>query len=477
MAVAERVGSALRSRVGRRPNFPALLNETFDNHEREGRRLQMQGRVAALTVIFFLVAIVAPYPDFLYYQALVVFFILTGFVPVLMDRIGRLKSWHMYVFVTLDFALMTFMLIHPNPLSPVEYPPQFALRFQTSIYFFVLISSLAFSDQPKLVLWGGFVGIVCWLVGIAWLATLPGSVIYSPIGGGAMDITSRIALIADPELVDLSVVLQNVVVFAIVAVILAAGVSRSRRLVWRYAALERQRLNLARYFPQATVDQLARNDVPLTQIRELKAAVLFADLVGFTRWSERHTPAETISLLREVHGLLEEAVFRHGGTLDKFIGDGIMATFGTPEPLPQDSLNAVSCVKAIIDDIAGLNARRLARDEEPVQVAVGLHYGPVVVGNIGTERRLELAVVGDTVNAASRLEESTRALGRMAVISDAVVADVVARYPEATDGLLRGFDALGANHLEGRRQDVAIWASKERLVPTDSRPPRRPLRA
>ncbi|MEP4420910.1 MAG: adenylate/guanylate cyclase domain-containing protein, partial [Nitratireductor sp.] len=206
------------------------------------------------------------------------------------------------------------------------------------------------------------------------------------------------------------------------------------------------------------------------------AAVLFADVVGFTRWSERHTPVETISLLREVHGLLEEAIFRHGGTLDKFIGDGVMATFGTPEPVPQDSLNAVACVNAILEDVAGLNERRRARGAEPVQIAVGLHYGPVVVGNIGTERRLELAVIGDTVNAASRLEELTRIVGRAAVISDDVVADIRQRDSQAADRLMAGFEFLGDNQLEGRRQELAVWASRAPLAAHESRRPKRPQR-
>ncbi|MVA99519.1 adenylate/guanylate cyclase domain-containing protein [Nitratireductor sp. CAU 1489] len=479
MAVAERFGSAVRNRSRRKPtSFPALLNETFDRHEREGRRLQLRGRVAALVAIYILVAVIAPYPESFYYQSLVIVFLLTGFIPAAIDRLGWLRNWHLYVFVTLDFALMTVMMLYPNPFSPTDYPPQLALRFETFGYFFVLIAGLAFSDQPRLVLWGGFVGIVSWVVGLTWLASLPDSVIYSPFapGSSSLDLSERIALIANPTLIDLSVEAQSIVVLGIVAMILAGGVARSRRLVWRHAAIERQRLNLARYFPPATVDELARDDVSLAEIRELNAAILFADVVGFTRWSERHSPVETISLLREVHGLLEEAIFRHGGTLDKFIGDGIMATFGTPEPLPQDPFNAVACVNAILEDVAALNERRVARGAEPVQIAVGLHYGPVVVGNIGTERRLELAVIGDTVNAASRLEELTRVVGRAAAVSDDVVADIRARDPNAADRLMAGFDFLGDNHLEGRRQGIAVWASQVSLTAHESRRPKRPLR-
>ncbi len=228
-------------------------------------------------------------------------------------------------------------------------------------------------------------------------------------------------------------------------------------------------MNLARYFAPATADVLARQDEPLERIKEFNAAIMFADLVGFTRWSERHSPAEAINLLREVHAILEEAVFRHGGTLDKFIGDGVMATFGMPDPLDRDSLNALACTRAIIADIASLNRRRQARGEEPVQVAIGLHYGPVVVGNIGTERRLELGVIGDTVNVASRLEELTRTIGRMAVVSDQLVADIRRHYPDMVDTIVEEFEFLGPNQLEGRRQGIAVWASREAIDATESR--------
>jgi adenylate cyclase len=472
MALAERFGTAISGlAVRRRINFPAILKETFSSHESEGRRMQLRGRTFSLIAIFILVAFVAPYPDFLYYQALVLFFITTGFVPALMERVGRLRSWHLYFFIALDFALMTFALIYPNPLAPPDLPPQLTLRFDTSLYLFVMLAGLAFSDHPRMVIWGGIVGAVSWTIGFSWLASLPDSVVVWPGGGGALidDAGIRMRLISSPTYVDIGVLIQTVVIFLLVAIILAAGVARSRRLVWRYAAIERQRLNLARYFAPATVDQLANQDEPLGQIREMKTATMFADLVGFTRWSERHTPAQAIGLLREVHTLLEEAVFRHGGTLDKFIGDGMMATFGTPEPLPRDTRNAMACVKAILADVAVFNEKRAARGEEPVQVAVGLHYGPVVVGNIGTERRLEFGVIGDSVNVASRLEELTRVIGRMAVVSDDVIAEIRRQSPTDLDVLVEGFEFLGANHLEGRRQHIAIWASGQVLNAAESR--------
>ncbi|WP_157016992.1 adenylate/guanylate cyclase domain-containing protein [Mesorhizobium xinjiangense] len=472
MALAERFGTALSGLSGmRQPRFSALLDETFEKHERESRRMYLRGRTLSLLAVMALVLLVVPYPAFLYYHLLIVIFIADGFVPVVLERFGLLRPWHSYLFVTIDFALITFVLLSPNPWSPEPLPPQMALSFQTSVYLYLLLAGMAFADRPKLVIWGGIVGALSWTVGVLWLASLPDSVVIMPrievLSPG--DASRYVDQISGPTTVDLSVLIQTVVILLIMSAILAAGVSRSRRLVWRHAQIERQRMNLARYFAPATADVLAKQDEPLARIKEFNAAIMFADLVGFTRWSERHSPAEAIGLLREVHAILEEAVFRHGGTLDKFIGDGVMATFGMPTPLPRDSLNALTCTRAIIADIAALNRRRTARGDEPVQVAVGLHYGPVVVGNIGTERRLELGVIGDTVNVASRLEELTRTIGRTAVVSDGLIADIRARYPDTVEGMTEGFEFLGPNQLEGRRQGIAVWASHATIDATESR--------
>jgi adenylate cyclase len=471
MALADRVGTAIAGRrMRRRVNFPKLLDETFRSHEREGRKLQFTGRTFSMLVALILTHFSVPYPEAFYYHGVMLLFVVTGFIPTWFDKRGWLREWHPYVGVTIDFIALTFFVVAPNPLAPADLPPQIMLHFNTSLYLFLLLSSLAFADSPRLVIWGGLVGAASWMVGIAWLASLPDSIVIWPGNGaiGLNDVQTRLRIIGTPTTVDLSVQMQTVVIFFMVALVLAAGVSRSRRLVWRYAVIERQRLNLARYFPPATVDQLAREDEPLQHIREVKAAILFADLVGFTRWSERHTPAQTIAMLREVHGLLEEAVFRHGGTLDKFIGDGVMATFGTPEPLSRDAVNAFQCVKAILEDFAQLNARRVNRGEESIQIAIGAHYGSVVVGNIGTERRLELGVIGDTVNVASRLEELTRHIGRAAIVSNDLVSDMRREDPETAERLLAGFENIGGNQLDGRRQDVVVWASVHSLSAAES---------
>ncbi len=238
---------------------------------------------------------------------------------------------------------------------------------------------------------------------------------------------------------------------------LAAVVWRSRRLVIDQAASARERANLARYFPPTIVDQLAELDQPLGIVRSQPVAVMFADIVGFTRLAERQEPAVIVALLRRFHGLMERAIFDHDGTLDKFLGDGVMCTFGTPAAGPSDAANAFRCARAMVAAIDVWNGERSAAGEPPIRLSIGIHYGEVVLGDIGSERRLEFAVLGDVVNVASRLEESTRELASQVVVSDDLVRQARDQAGDGADVMLAGFRAGPPQKLRGREEPVVVW--------------------
>src|SRR5439155_11134701 len=176
------------------------------------------------------------------------------------------------------------------------------------------------------------------------------------------------------------------------------AVRRGNDLLIHHAAIERERTNLARYFSPNVVEELSKHDEPLKQVRMQNVAVLFVDIVGFTAFADARTPEEVVQTLREFHALMEQEVFRHKGTLDKYLGDGLMATFGTPFAGDADASNALRCAQAMIDSVDDLNRERKSRGEPPIRISIGLHYGQVVLGDIGLNR-LEFAVIGTTVNA------------------------------------------------------------------------------
>jgi adenylate cyclase len=177
-------------------------------------------------------------------------------------------------------------------------------------------------------------------------------------------------------------------------------------------------------------------------------------MIGFTRISAGLPSVEVIGLLREFLAFFEEAVFAHGGTLDKYLGDGLMATFGTPRPGPKDATNALACAAEMSRQIVTWNAHRLSEGLEPLRIGIGVHYGEVVLGDIGGERRMEFAVVGDTVNIASRIQDMTRTLGVAILASDATLRAAQGEGPAA---LLAEFRDFGEHELRGRSGTIRLW--------------------
>jgi class 3 adenylate cyclase/PAS domain-containing protein len=232
------------------------------------------------------------------------------------------------------------------------------------------------------------------------------------------------------------------------------NISRRKQAELKFGEAERKRASLARYFSPNMVEELVQSGGRLDTARTQDASVLFADVWGFTSISANLPGLEVIALLRDYLGLVEEAVFAHGGTLDKFLGDGLMATFGTPRLGPKDATNAVSCACAITGRVVQWNARRREAGLEPLRIGIGLHHGEVVLGDIGSARRMEFAVIGDTVNVASRIQEMTRALGPAILASEAIVAAV---GREGSEGALAGWRNLGRHALRGRQGEIGLW--------------------
>ncbi len=236
---------------------------------------------------------------------------------------------------------------------------------------------------------------------------------------------------------------------------------RAGDLLRSHAAVERERTNLARYFSPNVVEELSHNDEPLKQVRTQNVAVLFVDIVGFTKMSDGQEPEEVIRMLREFHGRMEREVFRHGGTLDKYLGDGLMATFGTPVAGGEDAFNALRCAQAMMKSLQEFNDQRTRYGMPAIKAGFGLHYGPVVLGDIGANR-LEFAVIGSTVNAASRLEALTRNLGCDLVVSDDLVRKARTEANGKANGEFESLELHPAQMIRGLEQPISVWSQGER---------------
>ncbi len=178
----------------------------------------------------------------------------------------------------------------------------------------------------------------------------------------------------------------------------------------RLAREEVARANYSRFMPEYVVQQLLENpDSFRLGGANQTITVLFADIRGFTAISEKENPENVVRLLNHYFTAMSEIIFEHGGTLDKYIGDGLMALFGAPTATPNDAANALSAAVKMQRELINLKDQLSADGFEKIFMGIGLHTGVATVGYIGSERRSEYTAIGDTVNLASRLESNTKA--------------------------------------------------------------------
>ncbi|GLS31458.1 adenylate cyclase [Mesorhizobium albiziae] len=434
----------------RRKRLGAMLARA----ERDGARLQFWARSSAMAAIALFFLAFAKWDAALAFTIgmLAVFFLLGLFYYRLVQR--RLApTWLGTAIGTLDIVLLTFLIVGTNPFSTAVLPPALHLREGAFAYLLIFVSLGALTLSPRLVLWLGLVTAISWSAAVSWVVMQPGIIVASKLAAN-LSLADRMQMEQNPNFVDIIAQSANVVLILIVTGILAMVVSRSRRLADDYIVAERARINLARHFSPNMVDELASADEPFGPVRRQDIAIVFADIVGFTKYSEDHPAEDVFELLREFHRRMEQVVFDHGGTVDNYIGDCIMATFGVPQAAEDDAGRALRCAQAMAASVKQWNARRVAAGEDPVNVGVGAQYGPVIVGAVGSERSLSIAVVGDACNVASRLQALCRDLDADICLG-ANLIEAVRR--EGSADFLSGIVDHGPVSLRGRDEPVHVF--------------------
>ncbi len=215
-----------------------------------------------------------------------------------------------------------------------------------------------------------------------------------------------------------------------------AGVALSNAfMTHRLAEEARTRESLGRFLSPVLVEQVMHNAIDMKRGGvERVVTVMFADIRGFTPLTERSKAADVVSLLNEYFDQMVDVVFDHHGALDKYIGDALMAVWGTPLPKPEDAARAVAAGRDMQQTLASLNELRRDRGDEPIAIGIGLATGECVSGAIGARKRMEYTVIGDAVNLASRLAglaEAGQVLCDQATFVGAGKPDGVTELPPA----------------------------------------------
>lgn len=439
----------------------ARFRRAIAAEEQAGLTFAFRARIVAVAaVIIWLLLAIEP-PRQVYYASAAGIFLLFGLVPHLLRRHRRAVALRL-VFTLLDVLLVAAVVALPPPGNlDLGWPIQTRVRGPEFLYLVLLIVGAALSYSPLLVAWTGVCVIVVWSSIVLGIYMRPDTARFpEPAAGMVPSVQDLLQVFMNPYNVSVLTLANQAVLTLIVTAVLAAAVWRARAMLLRQTRAEIARADLSRYVSPDVADAIMTADRPFGTPNTRQVAVLFADIVGFTGLSERMTPDRIVALLKSFQERSCAVVFRHGGSLDKYMGDGFLATFGAITELPDAAARALRCAAELQQEMDRWNTKRAARGAVPVALAIGVDCGPVVVGNIGSNSRLEFTVVGDTVNIASRLEAVTRQLNcRIATSQGCLRAAAV----HASD--LPLFEPLGPVRLDGREQtvEVCIWPARSQF--------------
>lgn len=253
---------------------------------------------------------------------------------------------------------------------------------------------------------------------------------------------------------------------ALLAISRQAAISlENARLLERSRAEAVIRNNLERYLPAPLVEQVLRGTVSLEPGgRAATVTVMFTDLRGFTAMSAGLAPSEVVRIMNAYFEEMVEVVFRFGGTLDKYIGDALMAVWGVPVARPDDALQAVRCAVEMLARLERFNLDTAERGSPRLTMGVGINTGEVIVGNLGARRRMEYTSIGATVNLASRLESLNKEFGTSILLGPAT-------YEQVRDKIQA--KPMGATKVKGLQEPVPVFCVGAVSPPAATGPERR----
>jgi adenylate cyclase len=257
---------------------------------------------------------------------------------------------------------------------------------------------------------------------------------------GAVQVDSSIHIGSfNEEDLDLLTALANFAAVAVERAQLSEKIEQERKI----------RSKMERYHSPAVIDEIVKGVISAdeSEIRNAEVSILFADISGFTTVSETQRPEEVAEFLSHFFSCAVESIFAYGGTLDKFIGDAVMAFFGAPIPQEDHADRAILAGLMMQRLVGDWNAEREKQDLPPVRIRVGINSGPAVVGNVGTEKRVDYTVLGSAVNIASRLESGVAKPGQVVISQNTI------------DRTLGSFEteSLGEFALKGMKEKMPVF--------------------
>ncbi len=360
---------------------------------------------------------------------------------------GRLRPWHLYASVIVDMALL-FGVIWSFHLQ-YQQPPSFYLKSPAALYVFIFIAMRALSFQARYVVLAGVAAIVGWAFLVIYAIRAP--------DGDAM-ITNNYTEYMTSNSILIGAEFDKIFTVLVVTVIIAVAILRARNLLIQSVSESAAAAELSRFFSPEIARQITEADQearPGTGEARL-AAVMFCDIRGFTSFAGTEEPSAVVAMLSEYQQALLPAIQKHNGAIDKFMGDGIMATFGAAVPSNSCAADAARAVPAVLEAARLWNAQRAAAGKPTLRVNTAIAYGSIIFGAIGGDDRLEYTVIGDSVNLAAKLEKANKVLG-VSAVTDQATFEAAVTQGYRHEGAIDRRDGVAIDGVD-EKYDIAVLA-------------------
>lgn len=320
---------------------------------------------------------------------------------------GQIRGWLLGLSVIFDIALL-MILIWSFHLQYGQ-PASFSLKAPTLLYVFIFIALRALRFEPRYVVMCGLSAAAGWVLLVLYTVTVsyPDTMITRNY---VTYLTSNSVLIG----AEFDKILSILMVTGIIAVVLM----RAQRLLERSVAEEEAARDLSRFFSPEIVQQITQSEqrIRAGEGEARTAAILSVDIRGFTGLSTRLEPSALIKLLTDYEARMVQVIETNGGSVDKFLGDGVLASFGAAVTSETYAADAVRAADGVIVAADAWAAERQAAGEEPIRIGVAVASGRIIFGAVGAESRLEYTCIGDPVNLSAKLEKHNSATGTRALV-------------------------------------------------------------
>ncbi len=365
---------------------PSPADRTLDPH--------LMGMLPVMLGQWLEVVLAKPVP-----WALSLYFLAT-IVRLVWSSRRQLPPWALVGSIIIDMLLLMGLIWSFH--IQYQQPPAFYLKAPTLMYVFIFIALRALRFEERYVLIAGVVAALGWLSLVAYAA------LFDP---RAALVTHNYVDYMQQSLILWGAEIDKVVTMLLVSLLLFLAIRNARQVLVRALAEGEAAHDLKRFFARDVAEQITAADERIQpgQGRLCEASVMFLDLRGFTALSRTLPPAQTVALLGEYQARMAPVIRSHGGSIDKFLGDGILASFGAARASPTHAADALRAMDALMTEAADWSRQRVEQGLSPVNIGGAVASGTLLFGAVGDATRLEYTVIGDAVNLAAKLEKQNKA--------------------------------------------------------------------